>query len=108
MKPKLDDDINALFTLPLPEFIGARKSLAARLKKEGHANEADYVTTLVKPPISAWTVNQLYCNHRAAFDRLIAAGQRFHRAQTSRSLAKVTDTRDALDARRQALSELSN
>ncbi|HEY2974651.1 MAG TPA: hypothetical protein VGJ48_19210 [Pyrinomonadaceae bacterium] len=102
--PKLDDDVDSLFRLPLAEFIGARKTLAARLKKDGRAADAERVKLLAKPSISAWAVNQLYWHYREAFDRLIATGQRFHKAQTS---GKVLDMRAALEARRETLSELS-
>ncbi|HKO97379.1 MAG TPA: hypothetical protein VJU86_10325 [Pyrinomonadaceae bacterium] len=102
---KLDDEIDALFQLPLGEFIGARKTLAAQLKKDGRADDAERVKLLAKPSISAWAANQLYWQHRQAFDRLIASGQRFHKAQKS---GKVTDMRDALDARRKELSHLSD
>jgi hypothetical protein len=101
---KLDEDVDALFRLPLTEFIGARKTLAARLKKDGRADDAERVKLLAKPSISAWAANQLYWQHRQAFDRLIATGQRFHKAQTS---GRVADMREALDARREALSQLS-
>ena len=94
-----------LFKLPISEFIAARKSLATRLKQEGRADEADRVKTLPKPSLSVWTANQLYWQHREEFDRLIAAGQRFRKAQTS---GKVTEMRAALDARTAALSDLSN
>ena len=108
-RPKAnEDDIDALFKLPLTEFTGARKTLAARLKKEGHADEAAQVAALAKPSVSAWTVNQLYWNHRDEFDQLIDAGRRFRRAQASRSGTKVADMRDALDARRQVLIELAD
>ena len=80
----LGDDVDALFRLPLAEFTGARNTLAARLKKSGREDEAVLVKALVKPSISAWAVNQLYWNHREAFDRLIASGERFHKAQSSR------------------------
>ncbi|MGH9883158.1 MAG: hypothetical protein ACRD6N_17115 [Pyrinomonadaceae bacterium] len=106
-KDNLEDEVDALFRLPLAEFIGARKTLAARLKQGGHGNEADRVKALVKPSISAWAVNQLYWKHREAFDRLIASGQRFRHAQSSRLAGKVADMRGPLDARREALSELS-
>ena len=102
---KLNDDVDALFRLPLAEFIGARKTLAVRLKKEGRADDAERVKLLAKPSISAWAANQLYWQHRQAFDRLIATGQRFHKAQT---FGKVADMREALDARREALSHLSD
>lgn len=102
---KLNDDIDALFKLPLTEFIDARKTLAARLKKNGYADEAERVKALAKPPISAWTVNQLYWRHRDAFDELIATTQRFRKAQTS---GKMVNMREALDARREALLHLSD
>lgn len=104
----LEDDVDALFRLPLAEFTGARNALAAKLKKSGRENEkaeAVRVKALGKPSISAWAVNQLYWNHREAFDRLIASGERFHKAQTS---GKIADMRSALDARREALSQLSD
>ena len=103
--PKLDDDIDELFKAPLTEFIAARKALAARLKKNGFASEAEWVKALAKPSISAWTVNQLYWKHREAFDELIATGQRFRKAQTS---GKMPNMREALDARRYALAHLSD
>lgn len=102
---KLEDDLNALFQLPLAEFIAGRKALATRLKKDGRTSEADQIKSLPKPSISVWTVNQLYWNHRDEFEELIAAGQRFRKAQKS---GKVTDMRDALDARRETLNELSD
>jgi hypothetical protein len=105
---ELDTDVDALFTLPLAEFIGARNTLAAQLKKSGRSDEAGLVKALVKPSVSAWAVNQLYWNHREAFDRLIASGEQFHKAQTSRLGAKLTDMRIAMDARREALTQLSD
>jgi len=105
---KLEHELDALFKLPLPEFIDARKTLAAQLKKSGRRDEADFVKALAKPSITAWAVNQLYWQHREEFDRLIATGQRFRKAQTSGRAAKVADMREALDARREALAHLSD
>jgi hypothetical protein len=105
---KLDDEIDELFKLPLSEFTGARNTLAARLKQTGRGDDANLVKALAKPSISAWTVNQLYWHHRNAFDRLLAAGQRFHKAQTSSLAGKVADMRGSLEARRDALAQLSD
>lgn len=102
---KRDDPVDALFRLPLTEFIGARKELAARLKKNGYPDEAEQVKALAKPSISAWTVNQLYWNHRDEFDELISTGQRFRKAQTSGTMVNM---REALDARREVLAQLSD
>src|ERR1700730_16877708 len=98
-KGKLEDDVDTLFRLPFAEFTGARNTLAARLKKGGRGDGAALVKALVKPSISAWAVNQLYWNHREAFDRLIASGEHFHKAQTSRLGGKLADMRGAIDAR---------
>jgi len=103
--PKLEDDIDALFQLPLDQFIEGRKLLAAQLKKTGQRAEAERVKLLTKPPISAWTVNQLYWDHREPFDELMASGQRFRKAQAS---GKIAEMRDALNARTEALKELSD
>ena len=107
-KGTVEGDIDALFRLPLAEFVGARNALAARLKKSGRGDNAALVKALAKPPISAWAVNQLYWNHREAFDRMIASAERFHKAQASRVGGKMADMRTALDARREALTELSD
>jgi flagellar biosynthesis GTPase FlhF len=101
----LQDDVDELFKLPLTEFTDARNALAKRLKQNGRANDANVVRTLTKPSVSAWTVNQLYWHHRDAFEELLAAGQRFRKAQRG---GKVADMRGALDARRQALVQLSD
>jgi hypothetical protein len=105
---ELEDDVDALFSLPLAEFIAARKTLAVRLKQAARGHEADRVKALIKPSISAWAVNQLYWKHRETFDRLIATGQRFRKAQTSNLAGKVAEMRGVLDARREALSDLAH
>lgn len=107
-KGKLEDDIDALFMLPLAEFTSGRNTLAAQLKKAGRTNEAERVKLLAKPSVSAWAVNQLYWNHRDAFDDLIATGKRFRPAHTSRFAGRVAGMRDSLDARRDALTHLSD
>jgi len=104
----LEDDVDALFKLPLAEFTGARNDLAARLKREGRASDATLVKALPKPSVSAWAVNQLHWKHREVFERLLASGQRFRQSQTSHTGASIADLRGSLDARREALSHLSD
>jgi DNA repair exonuclease SbcCD ATPase subunit len=104
----LEDDVDALFKLPLAEFTGARNNLAAQLKREGRANDSNLVKALAKPSISAWAVNQLHWKHREAFDRLLSTSQRFRQSQTSHTAASFADLRGSLDARGEALSQLSD
>lgn len=105
--PTATSEIDTLFQLPLGEFTAAKNALAAKLKKAGRAGEAERVKALPRPPVSAWTVNQLYWRHRKAFDQLIAAGERFKKAQASQLAGKAADLRAPLDARREAVSELT-
>src|SRR5262244_3950050 len=103
---ELDADIDALFALPLTEFITARNALATRLKQGGRADEAQRVKALAKPSISAWAVNQLYWKHREAFDRLMATGQQFRESQASQLAGKAVEKTFG-NERRRALSDLS-
>src|SRR6185295_5382235 len=96
------------FRIPVAEFTAARNTLAAQLTQGGRRDESEHVKALAKPSITAWAVNQLYLQHREAFDRLIATGQRFRQAQTSSSAGKVADMRKALDGRREELLHLSD
>jgi hypothetical protein len=99
--------LDALFQLPLSEFTAARNALAAKLKKSGHSAESSRVKALPKPSVSAWTVNQLFWRHRQAYDRLMQSGAQFRDAQAAQLAGKSADIRRALEARREALSELS-
>ena len=99
--------VDGLFQLPLAEFTAARNALASRLKKNGHPEEAEAVKGLQKPPISAWTVNQLFWKQRIAFDKLLDAGLKFRTAQAAQLSGRSSDIRGPLEARREALADLS-
>jgi hypothetical protein len=103
----VESSIDALYQLPLAEFTAARNALAASLKKAGRVEDMERVRSLVKPSVTAWTVNQLYWKHRDAFDRLIETGEQFRRAQASQLAGKSTDIKGPLDARRAALTDLA-
>ncbi|HEY3579633.1 MAG TPA: hypothetical protein VGK82_03785 [Pyrinomonadaceae bacterium] len=107
-RSKLNDEVDELFKLPLAEFTDARNALAKRLKQSNRANDANLVKTLTKPSVSAWTVNQLYWDHRDQFETLLAAGRRVREAQVSGAASRLTEMRSALDARHKALVELSD
>ncbi len=81
----MEDEIDALFKLPLGEFTPARNVLAAQFKKAGQQAQADAAKALPKPSVAAWTVNQLYWRHRGPYDRLIEAGDRFRQVQSAQN-----------------------
>jgi len=103
IEDQLEDQVDALFKLPLAEFIGARNELVARLKRGGRSDDANLVKAMAKPSVSAWVVNQLYWYHREEFDELLAAGGRVRQAQPSRTSAHAADMRESLEARRESL-----
>ena len=104
---KWEEQVDALFQLPLAEFTAARNALAGRLKKGSHVEEAERVKSLPKPGVPAWAVNQIYWKHRADLDKLMAAGEEFRQAQAAQLEGKSGDVRGALDTRRELLSKLS-
>lgn len=100
----LEQDIDALFRLSLAEFTSARNALAARLKKEKRAIDAERVKSLAKPPAPAWAVNQVYWENPKAIDRLLAAAKRVRDAQTGR--IKNADVRELLVEKKRLTAEL--
>ena len=100
-------DIDDLFQLPLTEFTAARNALAATLTAAGRTGNAAAVKALPKPPLSAWTVNQLYWRHRKTFDQLMATGKRLRNAQASQLAGKDGELRAPIEAHRAVLGEIT-
>jgi hypothetical protein len=89
---KYDDAVIALYRAPLAKFVAERKRLSSELKAGGDKAGAASLAALGRPPISAWTVNQLYWHARETFDELFAAGERLRAGD----LAGTSEHRDAL------------
>lgn len=100
-------DIDRIFQLPLGEFTAARNTLAAALEAAGRAEHAAAVKAVAKPPLSAWTVNQLHWRHRQVLDQFMATGEEPRKAQTPQFAGRGTEMRALLDAHRAALGELT-
>jgi hypothetical protein len=79
-RSKLDTEIQGLYGLPLQEFTAARNALAKRLKKEGSKDDAEEVTALPKPTVSAWAVNHLFTAEPDRMEELLAAGESARKA----------------------------
>jgi hypothetical protein len=75
-----DDALEALYTVSLEGFIGARKELAARVKKSGDAAKAKAIAALPKPTASAWVTNELHRSVPREMDELIEVGARLRAA----------------------------
>jgi hypothetical protein len=98
-----EDEIDALYKLPLDRFVQARNDLAGTLRSEGRAATALRVRALAKPVVSAWAVNQLYWRARPEFDALVKAGRALRAAQQAALEGRPGDVRGAGKERDAAL-----
>lgn len=103
MPSSLERAIDELYGRPLSEFIEARKTLAASLKREKHAEDSQRVARLQKPSASAWALNQVYWHARDAWDRLVRAGDRLRTLQQRMLSGRAEDPREAMAERQQAI-----
>ena len=90
-----DAEIDALYQLPLAEFIPARNALAK------HAG-AD-VRRLQKPTLPAWAVNQLYWKDRRAYDELVTRARDLRATHDAALRGKPGDVRGASRAHEEAV-----
>jgi hypothetical protein len=105
---ELDDDIDALYGLPLEEFVPERDALAKRLRGAKRRDDADAVKALRKPSVVAWAANQVLRARPDEREALLAAGDALRTAQ-ERLLAGKGDAgaaREAADAERRAVGDL--
>jgi len=97
---RVSDD---LFRVPPAEFVRARNREVERLRAAGSTRAARVVHTLKKPTPALWAANQVAREQRAAIGRLLTTVERLRRAQ----LGGRADVREATDAQRAALDELT-
>ena len=104
----MDDD--ALYEVPLSEFVAARKALEKRLRAGGDRDRAAEVAKLEKPTLVAWTLNQLVRRDRHLVEAVLGAIDR----QRDLQLGALTGGLDAAalakakDDERKALRALSD
>ena len=91
----LEEELDRLYRLSPPAFVGARNTLSKALRAEGDKDNAERVARLVRPSPVAWAVNQLHFEARERLDALRAASKTLRRAQEEQF-----DAEDFADARR--------
>jgi hypothetical protein len=99
MKGGLDAQIAALYALPFADFTAARNELA-----KGAGQRAAEVRALVKPPVAAWAVNQIYWNERGLYDALIDAASEMRKAHAAVLGGRRADVRAATKAHEEQVS----
>lgn len=96
----LETDIDNLYRGPLSEFTSARNALARALSGDA----ARRVKALSKPTVVPWTVNQLYWHARAAYSKLMTAGEALREAQIAALGGKASKLSKAAEAHKAALA----
>jgi hypothetical protein len=101
-------EVDELYDLPLEEFISARGALAKALRAEGRRDEAKEVSSLRKPSVPAWAVNQLVRTQKRQVRELFKAGDDLRAAQSEllEGRGNAARLRDAGEAERSAVEEL--
>ena len=104
----LPPDADAIYGLPLEDFVPERAAVAKRLRGEGDRETAKRVTALRKPSVAAWTINQLVRSRAkdvAAFTKA-ADGLRAAQGALLEGHGSPADLRTAREAERKAVGRL--
>ena len=95
---KEDDEVAALYRVPLGEFTTARNALA---KARGAAGTK--IRALEKPAAPAWAVNQLYWRRRKAYDDVVRTALAMRGAHARLIAGRGGDVQAAEAAHREAM-----
>jgi NADH-quinone oxidoreductase subunit C len=99
---RYEDAVESLFQAPHEQFVTERKRLAGELKAAGDKTGAGKLAKLVRPPISAWVVDQLWWRSRDAFEALFATAEQLRLGEPGATAAH----RDALAGLRAQAAQL--
>src|SRR5687767_3681761 len=102
MATSYDDAVTALYRAPHGEFVNERKRLAGELKEAGDKAGSTKLGKLARPPISAWTVNQLWWDAREDFEALFETAEKLR----SGDLGATAEHRDAIAKLRQGAAKI--
>ncbi|HKY20439.1 MAG TPA: hypothetical protein VJM31_04395 [Vicinamibacterales bacterium] len=89
MTRNLQAKIDELYRLPLEEFTQARNALARTLS----GRDKKDVSSLAKPSLPAWVINQTYFRDPPTYKALIDAAEKLRSAHRAALSGRATDTR---------------
>ena len=98
-----------LYGLPLEQFTERRNALAKQLRADGRRDEAEEVSKLRKPSLTAWAVNQLVRTQKRDLARLITAGDGLQKSQADLLAGRgnAASLRRAVESERAAVEQLT-
>jgi hypothetical protein len=89
MKHTLERQIDDLYRLPLEEFTKARNTLAKSLS----GSEKTQISSLVKPSLPMWVINQVFWQDAPTYTALTDAAEKLRAAHRSVLSGRKADTR---------------
>jgi hypothetical protein len=89
--------VDALYDVPLSDFVAARNRLVARLRDDGKTADATALKSLAKPKAVIWAINRVARKSPKAVQRVLAAFARLKAAQL-RAPTKMNDANTELRA----------
>jgi hypothetical protein len=104
----LPPDADALYGLPMEDFVAERGAVAKRLRAASEREVAKQVAALRKPSVAAWTVNQLVRSRGSDVAAFREAAERLHEAQAAllEGRGSPAELREAQGAERAAVATL--
>jgi len=101
MSKTLDAEIDALYAVPLAQFVAARTALA----KTVSGAEARRIKALAKPTTLPWVINQVRWHERTLYERVMKAGAALRAAQIDALEGRGAKVAEATTHHRQALGD---
>ncbi|MGN7779159.1 hypothetical protein ACTJJE_06520 [Mycolicibacterium sp. 22603] len=100
----VEDDLDALYGVPPPEFTALRGQLVAQAKERGDPEAARTIGSARRPTMAAWVVNALVRADPAAVDRLADLRAQLQAAHAAMDGARI---RELTAAQRKVVTELT-
>lgn len=102
-------DEQDLYGLPLDRFVPERGTLAKALRKDGERERAAEISSLRKPSVAAWAINQLVRTRGGEVAALFETGDALQHAQTQLLAGRGDGNalREAVVRERDAVGELA-
>ncbi len=105
----MDAEVKELYAGPLDEFVQRRNALARTLRQAGEREAADEVSSLRKPTVAAWALNQLVRRRPSHLQRFLEVADRLRRMQHQAMGSGLSsgDMRATISTYRESLEDLS-
>src|SRR5680860_366355 len=100
----LDEALDELYGVTPDDFMAVRNALRDRLREAGEADAAKELARARRPTTAAWALNQLAREHSDLVEDVLDQTRELEAVQAGARPGHADEVREAMTARRQALS----